>query len=290
MKLKTPLRLKIETKYKYDYWYEALHQILRNEDPDYTDTYRDFTDPKKPARLTNQEEEATIQTGSIETSNKFSILDSDKITNEEQNCPPTFKERTPPLYIKFLTNDKTILDTLKKTIQKETTLELKGDSIKVQPCSRQDYATILKTASEGNWQFFTHNPMIDKISKYVLKGLPNDSELKNIQDELKSKGIDTIQIRQMTKTYTDENNTHTHAPQTHTHHKHTRANTQTHTRADRHTHTDRQTDTHTDRQTDTYAHRDRLTHRYTHRQTHTDTHTDTHTHRQTETDRDRQTG
>ena len=87
-------------------------------------------------------------------------------------------------------------------------MELKGDSIKVHPCSRQDYATILKTASEGNWQFFTHNPLVDKIRKYMLKGLPLDTELATIQDAKKLKGIDVNQIRQMTKTYTDEKNTH----------------------------------------------------------------------------------
>ena len=100
------------------------------------------------------------------------------------------------------------MDKLKTTIQKETVLELKGDSIKVQPCSRQDYATILKTASKENWQFFTHNPPKNNLNKYVLKGLPLHTEPTTIQYALLEKGIDLKQIRQMTKTCTDENNTH----------------------------------------------------------------------------------
>ena len=191
VKLKKPLHIKYETKEKNDYWYEALHNLLRNEDPDYPDVYTDFTESKKTAKQTKLERSNSM---TILTSNKFSLLDI-----EDQINPPDFKERTPPLFIKFPTNDKTILDKLKTTIQKETTLELKGDSIKVQPCSRQDYATILKTASEGNWQFFTHNPLVDKQNKYVLKGLPLDTEPKTIQDALKDNGIDIKQIRQMTK-------------------------------------------------------------------------------------------
>ena len=64
------------------------------------------------------------------------------------------------------------------------------------------------TATEENWQFFTHNPLVEKTSKYVLKGLPNDTKLTCIEDELKLKDITVKQIRQMTKNYTDENNTH----------------------------------------------------------------------------------
>ena len=45
-------------------------------------------------------------------------------------------------------------------------------------------------------------------NKYVLKGLPLLTEPTTIQDALQEKGIDIKQIRQMTKTYTDENNTH----------------------------------------------------------------------------------
>ena len=55
---------------------------------------------------------------------------------------------------------------------------------------------------------FTHNLLVEMKHKYVLKGFPNHTELSTIQAAFSEKDINVSHLRQITKNYTDETNTH----------------------------------------------------------------------------------
>ena len=109
VKLRTPQHIEYFTSEKDTFWYEALHNHLKNENPDLPDYYDITEEDKEADKQTETQEIVTIP-----TRNRFSILDTDKQTNEDQPSPPEFKDKTPPLYVKFPTENKTLLDKLSK--------------------------------------------------------------------------------------------------------------------------------------------------------------------------------
>ncbi|GFQ87991.1 uncharacterized protein TNCT_130031 [Trichonephila clavata] len=78
------------------------------------------------------------------------------------------------------------------TVNKST-----GDYIKIQPKSQEDNENIVKLLEIKKAQFYTKD--ITKPIKVVIKGLPIDTDVEDIEDDLKDQGIKIVKIAQILK-------------------------------------------------------------------------------------------
>ena len=201
--VQTMYKLKENRTYKYDFdasnpnWIEFLITKLQSD----TCNDENFEKPKRKTVKSKQIESKTSTP--IPTSNSFSALEDNTDQTNETNSflTSTYKDKLPSVYLPYPNKDRTMLDTLKNTISKDTKFELKGSSLKVQPTSELEFQSIISKANQLKWEYFTHNLYVKSNSKYVLKGLPNTTECDTIKAAFQEHEVHIIHIRQMTKTY-----------------------------------------------------------------------------------------
>ena len=127
--IKTMYRLKELRTYTYEmdtqnpHWIEYLIDRLS---PDNQNDSRNFETPRKTVKFNQIASETSTP---IPTSNSFSALDdtTQQINETNSFTASTYKDKLPSVYLPYPNKDRTMLDTLKNTISKETKFELKGD-------------------------------------------------------------------------------------------------------------------------------------------------------------------
>ena len=90
-------------------------------------------------------------------------------------------------------------------------IQIRGAYLMVKPTTHRSYKRLLSVIHEKKWEYYTYNPMIDNSTKYCLKGLPVQTDAKDIQEAFSDKDIRIINVRQMTKSSL-ENETISHKP------------------------------------------------------------------------------
>ena len=133
--IKSIYKLKENKTYTYEFdaqnpnWIEYLSYKLS------LDNFNDFAKFEEPKKKTAKSKRGHETISPTPISNSFSVLEnSTEQTNEMSSfMVSTYKERLPSVYLPYPNKDRTMLDTLRNTISKDTKFELKGSSLKVQP-------------------------------------------------------------------------------------------------------------------------------------------------------------
>ena len=106
--------------------------------------------------------------------------------------------KIPPIFMKTKPTE-TNISKIKRLIDKDTHIQIRGIYLMIAPKTHDMYKKLLTLTDEENWEYYTYNPMISNTTKYCLKGLPVQTDEKDIQTAFSDKGIHITNVRQMTK-------------------------------------------------------------------------------------------
>ncbi|GFQ90287.1 uncharacterized protein TNCT_346081 [Trichonephila clavata] len=152
----------------------------------------EFKLPKKFARVTK--DLPPVQP--CITKNTFEVLETVQNTEDENDPPPPATPKIKTIMMRINKNYNLILQEIYRkypnTINKST-----GDYIRIQPKSQEDNENIVKLLEIKKAQFYTKD--ITTPIKVVSKGLPIDTDVADIEADLKEQGIKIEKIAQLRK-------------------------------------------------------------------------------------------
>lgn len=155
---------------------------------------------KKRARPPNKPPEDDRY--SVATSNSFSELDTDDESNmfTEKRSKNSKAQPPPPIMVPSMSQAQLNLKlqgsgVLPEKIQKRLTRS--GTSLYAE--SPEDYKKIKAQLTKMAVDYYTYTPHEDRLTKYVLYGLPNGSNIDDIRRNIAEKiSVDTADIKQLT--------------------------------------------------------------------------------------------
>ena len=89
---------------------------------------------------------------------------------------------------------------IKAEINSETRIQIQGPFLKIVTQTEEEYSKLLSRTSREQWEYYTHNPMVNDRTKFALKGLPINTDCESIQTAFHEENIRINHIRQMSKT------------------------------------------------------------------------------------------
>ncbi|GFX29395.1 probable RNA-directed DNA polymerase from transposon BS [Trichonephila clavipes] len=107
--------------------------------------------------------------------------------------------KIPPIHLKFKENYNLILQEIQRLYPKTKT-KLSGEFLKIFAASSDDHRDITNLLVEKKEQYFALNPTLNRPQKVVLKGLPINTDIDDI--DLTSRGFQVEKVAQFTKTRT----------------------------------------------------------------------------------------
>ena len=171
-----------------------------------------FTLPKKTAKPT------ITPTTTISTHNYFAPLTVTNTTTtttastskagtsgtQPQTTPRPTPTPTPPAVVieKKGTSSKLLL-TLRSTLRSEYTATYNTQGLRVQCTTQEDYLTLQQLLTTTKLQFFTYLSSKQNYVKVIMRGLPPNIAEEEIFEELQSKHLPMISVRQLRKTQID---------------------------------------------------------------------------------------
>ncbi|GFS89333.1 nucleic-acid-binding protein from transposon X-element [Trichonephila clavipes] len=138
----------------------------------------------------------------INTSNKFQpIAGSSAMPEKDTVAMSVATPKIPPIHLKFKENYNLILQEIQRLYPKTKT-KLSGEFLKIFAASSDNHRDITKLLVEKNEQYFALNPTLNRPQKVVLKGLPINTDIDDIERDLTSRGFQVQKVAQFTKTRT----------------------------------------------------------------------------------------
>ena len=111
-----------------------------------------------------------------------------------------FKSKVPPITLRLTA---AVLPAIRPLLHKDSRLISRASKVTVRASSLAEYKSFLSAAAANHFEFFTHDPVVSKVSKSVLRGLPVDTPTDDIMDGLSAQGLVISAIRQMWRPVTD---------------------------------------------------------------------------------------
>ncbi|GFS72847.1 nucleic-acid-binding protein from transposon X-element [Nephila pilipes] len=145
----------------------------------------------------------------IESStNRFNNLSVDEreeyiSDDEDVTTPPPKKQYAPPITIDNIQNSTTLLKKLKNLTQLNLTGKLIGSSLRVYPQTAAAYHQIRSFISQENLQHYTYQLPEDKMIRAVIRGMPIDTPVQEILQDLDELNIHAEECHIMTNKRND---------------------------------------------------------------------------------------
>lgn len=144
------------------------------------------------------------------TSNKFSNLDSNVELNDKSQPPPPktygpFKNNIKPITIYTKADQIPFLKSLGEVQGIKFKAKASGEFTKIFPDSQDSYKAIIEYLDNKQVQHYLLPHQTARPVKAVIRGLPINMDIQEIENELKSKEFDIIKISQMIRFRTKTN-------------------------------------------------------------------------------------
>lgn len=111
----------------------------------------------------------------------------------------TMSSKVPPIFVSVTKNWKQSIKSLEEALGDKTfDAKLSGANLKIMSKSPESYRNIVHYLKNQNIEFHTFNLEPTKTFKVVLKGLPADTQLDEINDDLNKRNINAEKIVQLT--------------------------------------------------------------------------------------------
>lgn len=110
----------------------------------------------------------------------------------------TTSERVPPIFVTGITDHRPLIAYIKQyTTAKDFFLVAKGDTFKVQLKNRLDYVNFVGILKTNNITFHTFSTPEERMSKFVIRGLPLSCDLETIKSDLIAQGLQPDKVSQL---------------------------------------------------------------------------------------------
>ncbi|GFU82823.1 uncharacterized protein TNCV_266201 [Trichonephila clavipes] len=181
---------------------EKAKTTKQTEDPNKLKKARPdgYTSPTKHVKKQKMLQNYTIGAAApVTTSNKFEPLAGTSTLPEKENAAMSVtKPNIPPINLKFKENYNLILQEISRKYPKSKS-KLSGKFLKIFAASTDDHRAITTLLTEKGEQYFALNPVLNRPQKIVIKGLPINTDIEEIRQDLTSRGFKIIKVAQFNK-------------------------------------------------------------------------------------------
>lgn len=224
IKRKKPSAIKTKRKRQHSRSNSSTHSTIHNSDSEYTDTEcseidengtdmeatSDDSTESKYQRMADAEEQeprpVQLQIN-VPTSNAYAVL-TDQPTTSTAEQPQVGGQSnkikgtpTPPICI--YSNNTNLLTTLIKTSCKDKfNLKAGLEYYTVKTNTVEDHKKLTEQLTINKIEFFTYNMRSERPIKYLIKYVPTDLSIENIQKDLREKNVPFNTVTFLTKTET----------------------------------------------------------------------------------------
>ncbi|GFY02393.1 uncharacterized protein TNCV_3502741 [Trichonephila clavipes] len=108
------------------------------------------------------------------------------------------KPNISPINLKFTENYNLLLQEISRKYPTSKS-KLSGKFFKIFAASIDDHRAITTLLTEKGEQYFALNPVLNKPQKVVIKGLPINTDIEEIRQDLTSRGFKVIKVAQFNK-------------------------------------------------------------------------------------------
>ncbi|GFW53244.1 nucleic-acid-binding protein from transposon X-element [Trichonephila clavipes] len=159
-----------------------------------------FSSPTKHVKKQKMLQNYSIgATAPVATSNKFEPLAGPSTLPEKEIAAMSVtKPNIPPINLKFTENYNLLLQEISRKYPKSKS-KLSGKFFKIFAASIDDHRAITTLLTEKGEQYFALNPVLNKPQKIVIKGLPINTDIEEIRQDLTSRGFKVIKVAQFNK-------------------------------------------------------------------------------------------